>query len=347
MKQSFGQLQDGTAVSRYCLTNEQGVTVSLLDLGAVIHGILVPDRAGQLADITLGFANAQDYAESTTYFGAVIGRHANRIKDGAFELAGQPYQLAKNNGANHLHGGLMGFDKRLWTVGTVTADSIEFSLISADGDQGYPGTLSVSVRYHLDNNNQLSIEYSATTDRDTLVNLTQHSYFNLSGQLDSTVLDHQVQIFADRYTPVDASLIPTGVIASVAGSALDLTQATLLGDVIDQPNEQLRLAGGYDHNYVLNSAGDLTQPAAIVRHPASGRVLTLYTDLPGMQFYSGNFLAERTVGKQGIAYPQRGGLCLETQLFPDAPNQPNFPSSILRTGDTWHSTTLLRFSIDD
>ncbi|WP_320822187.1 aldose epimerase family protein [Reinekea sp.] len=347
MKQSFGQLQDGTAVSRYCLTNEQGVTVSLLDLGAVIHDIIVPDRAGQLADITLGFADAQDYAESTTYFGAVIGRYANRIRGGAFELVGQPYQLAKNNGPNHLHGGLLGFDKRLWTVGALTADSIEFSLISVDGDQGYPGTLYVSVRYRLDNNNQLSIEYRATTDQTTLVNLTQHSYFNLSGQLDSTVLDHQVQIFADRYTPVDASMIPTGVIAPVAGSALDLSQPTLLADSIDQPDEQLLLGGGYDHNYVLNSAGDLTQPAAIVRHPASGRVLTLYTDLPGMQFYSGNFLAEKTLGKQGIVYPKRSGLCLETQLFPDTPNQPDFPSAILHPGETWHSTTLLHFSVDD
>jgi len=347
MKQSFGQLQDGTAVSRYCLRNEQGVTVSLLDLGAVIHEIIVPDRTGQLADITLGFATAQGYAESTTYFGAVIGRCANRIKDGAFELAGQPYQLAKNNGANHLHGGLFGFDKRLWTVDSLTADSIEFSLISVDGDQGYPGTLFVSVCYRLDNNNQLSIEYRATTDQETLVNLTQHAYFNLSGQLGSTVLDHQVQIFADHYTPIDASLIPTGAIAPLAGSLLDLTQATLLADVIDKPDEQLLLAGGYDHNYVLNSAGDLTQPAAIVRHRASGRVLTLYTDQPGMQFYSGNFLNGNALGKSAIAYPKRSGLCLETQRFPDAPNQPDFPSVTLRTGETWHSTTVFRFSVED
>jgi aldose 1-epimerase len=347
----FGRLADGTPVQVYTLRNAHGMTVKLLDYGAIITELWVPDRTGALADVVLGYPTLAAYLRATPYFGAVVGRYANRIAAGRFSLDGETFVLARNDGANHLHGGIRGFDKVLWQARPFsTADhaGVELNYLSADGEEGYPGNLRVRVVYLLNHANELIVQYQAMTDRPTVVNLSQHSYFNLRGHGRGSILDHELTINADRYTPVDAGLIPTGELAPVAGSPFDFTRPQPIGARIHAADEQLRRGGGYDHNWVLNragaGAGDLAF-AARLYEPASGRELQVWTTEPGLQFYSGNFLDGSLTGKGGAIYHYRYGLCLETQHFPDSPNQAGFPSTRLDPGQTYSSRTVFRFSV--
>ncbi|MGK5065081.1 aldose epimerase family protein [Janthinobacterium sp. LB3P112] len=343
----FGILPDGQHVSAFTLTNRQGMQVKVLDFGTIISAIHVPDRDGNFADVVLGFERIEPYLANSAFLGAVIGRFGNRIAEGRFSLDGKDYQLAVNNAPNHLHGGNQGFHQVMWQAEPFTRDDtvgITFTRSSPHGEDGYPGKLDVTVVYELDNDNALSLRYHAVTDQATPVNLTNHSYFNLAGQ--GTILGHEVTINADRYLPVDAGSIPTGELAHVSGTPFDLRQSTVIGDSIDLPHEQIRIGRGYDHNFVLNQKpGKLLNLAASVREPVSGRLMQVYTQEPGIQFYSGNFLDGSQHGKQGpIRY--RGALCLETQHFPDAPNQSHFPSTILRPGQVYRTQTVYRFSAE-
>lgn len=343
----FGVLPDGQQVTAFTLTNRQGVQVKVLDFGAIISEIHVPDRDGTFADVVLGFDRLEPYLHNSAFLGAVIGRYGNRIAAGRFSLDGKEYQLAVNNPPNHLHGGNQGFHQVMWQAAPFANDDavgITFTRSSPDGEDGYPGKLDVTLTYELDNDNALSLRYHAVTDQATPVNLTNHSYFNLAGQ--GTILGHALSINADRYLPVDAGSIPTGELADVSGTPFDLRQSTVIGDNIALPHEQLRIGRGYDHNFVLNQQpGQLLNLAATVREPQSGRVMQVYTQEPGIQFYSGNFLDGSQHGKQGaIAY--RGALCLETQHFPDSPNQSHFPNTILRPGQVYQTETVYRFSAE-
>ena len=342
----FGTDPDGRSVHLYTLRNAQGTEVAITDHGATVVSLKVPDRSGQFADVVLGFDDLGGYLGSDTYFGATIGRYANRIAHGRFILDGVEYQLPKNNGDNSLHGGLKGFDKVLWAATAVSSEqpSLELTYLSKDGEQGYPGNLSVHLRFTLTSNDELRIEYAARTEKDTIINLTNHSYFNLSGAGSGDILGHLLEIAADRYTPINSQLIPTGQLQEVENSPFDFRKPTAVGSRIDSDNEQLKLAGGYDHNFVLNGGGAVPF-AARVSEPVSGRVLEVFTSQVGMQFYSGNFLNGTVHGKQGIAYHRRSGLCLETQHFPDSPNHPNFPSTVLNAGEAFESTTVYRFSV--
>jgi aldose 1-epimerase len=346
----FGALADGTAVEAFTLTNARGVEVRAISYGAIIQSLRTPDRQGQLDDIVLGFDTAAEYsAKEPPYFGAVVGRYANRIAKGAFALDGRTYQLATNNGPNHLHGGLKGFDKVIWK-GEPTADDrgagVTFTYTSRDGEEGYPGTLDVRVSYTLTADDTLIIDYHATTSAPTIVNLAQHSYFNLAGQGSRDILDHEMQIDADRYTPVDEGLIPTGELAAVAGTPFDFRAPTAIGARIGEPHVQLVRGRGYDHNFVLTRSGSELQRAARVVERSTGRTLEVATTEPGLQFYSGNFLDGSLTGKQGRVYRQRYGFCLETQHFPDSPNQPAFPSTELRPGAEYRSRTVFRFGVE-
>ncbi len=343
----FGEMPYGQTVDLYTLTNPGGVELQAITYGATIVSIRVPDRNGVLGDIVLGFDDLAGYLEDASYFGAVVGRYANRIARGRFSLDSETYELARNNGPNHLHGGVRGFDKVVWSAEAFATDSgvgVTFTHTSPDGDEGYPGTLAVQVTYTLTPDDALVVDYVATTDRPTPVNLSQHTYFNLTGDARRDVLDHVLTIDAERYTPVDSMLIPTGTLAAVAGTPFDFTAATPIGTRIDTENEQLRFGGGYDHNFVLARDGDGLMRAARLSEPTSGRVLEIYTTEPGLQFYSGNFLDGSTTGKNGHVYGHRFGLCLETQHFPDSPNQPEFPSTIVRPDDVYRSRTVFRFS---
>lgn len=341
----FGILPDDQQVSVFTLTNRQGMQVKVLDFGAIISEIHVPDRNGNFADVVLGFDRLEPYLHNSAFLGAVIGRFGNRIAEGRFSLDGKDYQLAVNNAPNHLHGGNQGFHQVMWQAEPFTTDDavgVTFTRSSPDGEDGYPGQLDVTLTYELDDDNALSLRYHAVTDQATPVNLTNHSYFNLAGQ--GTILGHALSINADRYLPVDAGSIPTGELADVAGTPFDLRQSTVIGDSIALPHEQIRIGRGYDHNFVLNQQAEQgLKLAASVRDPVSGRVMQVYTQEPGIQFYSGNFLDGSQHGKQGpIRY--RGALCLETQHFPDAPNQAHFPSTILRPGEEYRTVTVYRFS---
>ena len=343
----FGILPDGQQVTVFTLTNRRGVQVKVLDFGAIISEIHVPDRDGNFADVVLGFERIEPYLANSAFLGAVIGRFGNRIAAGRFHLDGKDYQLAVNNAPNHLHGGNQGFHQVMWQAEPFTRDEavgVTLTRSSPHGEDGYPGKLDVTVVYELDNDNALSLRYHAVTDQATPVNLTNHSYFNLAGQ--GTILGHALTINADRYLPVDAGSIPTGELADVSGTPFDLRQSTVIGGRIDLPHEQIRIGRGYDHNFVLNQQADQgLNLAASVRDPVSGRVMQVYTQEPGIQFYSGNFLDGSQHGKQGpIRY--RGALCLETQHFPDAPNQPHFPSTILRPGQVYRTQTVYRFSAE-
>ena len=343
----FGILPDGQQVTVFTLTNRQGMRVKVLDFGAIISEIHVPDRDGIFADVVLGFERIEPYLANSAFLGAVIGRFGNRIAAGRFSLDGKDYQLAVNNAPNHLHGGNQGFHQVMWQAEPFTTDDavgVTFMRSSPHGEDGYPGRLDVTVVYELDNDNALSLRYHAVTDQATPVNLTNHSYFNLAGQ--GTILGHALSINADRYLPVDAGSIPTGELADVTGTPFDLRQSTVIGDSIVLPHEQIRIGRGYDHNFVLNQKpGQALKLAASVRDPASGRVMQVYTQEPGIQFYSGNFLDGSQHGKQGpIRY--RGALCLETQHFPDAPNQAHFPNTILRQGEVYQTQTVYRFSTE-
>lgn len=348
---TFGHLPqpDDSSVGLFTLTNGNGMEVRAISYGAIIQSILVPDATGRLADITLGCDTLDGYLAGTPHFGAVVGRYANRIARGRFSLDGRTYQLATNNGPNHLHGGNRGFDTFNWRGALLDlgdAGSVAFSRVSPDGEEGYPGNLATRVTYTLTERNELIIDFLATTDRATPVNLAQHAYFNLRGESADEVLGHTLQIFADAFTPIDADLIPTGAILPVDGTPLDFRTPTAIGARIDADHPQIRLGSGYDHNYVLQtqpSSGLV--PAARVVEPISGRTLDVHTTEPGMQLYTGNFLKGKVIGKNRKRYGHRGAFCLETQHFPDSPNHPEFPSTILRPGSEYRSRTVWAFGI--
>jgi aldose 1-epimerase len=345
-KEGFGKTADGQSVDLYTLTTRSGVEVRITNYGAIVVSLKAPDRNGRLGDVVLGFETLDGYLRERQYFGAIIGRFANRISKATFTLDGTRYALAANDGENHLHGGTKGFDKVVWKARPLDVKdgvALDLTYRSPDGEEGYPGSLSVQVVYTLTHNDELRIDYSATTDKDTVVNLTHHSYFNLSGQPDKDILDHQVMINADRFTPVDSGLIPSGELRSVEGTPFDFIRLTRIGAGIDGDDEQLRFAVGYDHNFVLNGRTGALRLAAKVFEPTTGRVMEVWTTEPGLQFYSGNLLDGSIKGKGGILYGQRSGFCLEAQHFPDSPNNPNFPSTVLRRGDRFHTTTLYRF----
>src|SRR5438105_6451555 len=349
-RKPFGATARGEAVSVYTLKNAHGIELRVLDYGGIIVSLRVPDRNGRLDDVVLGFDSLGDYERGSPYFGALIGRYGNRIARGRFTLDGRTYTLATNNGPNHLHGGARGFDKVVWAAAPFErGDSVGLVLnyTSPAGEEGYPGTLRATVTYTLTNANQLIFDYHATTDRATPVNLTQHSYFNLAGDGKGDILGHVVTLNADRFTPVDSTLIPTGELKSVAGTPFDFRTRTPIGARIDQDDVQLRYGPGYDHNFVLNKAGDAHDPtfAARVYEPASGRVMEIYTTEPGLQFYSGNFLDGTLHGKGGVVYRRRYGFAMETQHYPDSPNKPTFPSTTLRPGESYHSRTIYKFGV--
>ena len=344
---AFGTTPDGQAATLYTLTNARGVEATITDFGGVVVSLKVPDRNDSLADVVLGFDSLEPYFKDSPYFGALVGRYGNRIDQGKFTLDGKEYTLAQNNGPNHLHGGLKGFDKVLWQAKPVQTDSsvgLTLHYLSADGEEGYPGALDVTVEYALTNDNALRIHYQATTDAPTVVNLTNHSYFNLAGQDDGSILNHEVMIDADRFVPVDSTQIPTGELADVAGTPLDFTEPTPIGARIDEDHPQLGYGLGYDHCWVLNKPDGKLGLAATVYEPSSGRYLEVITTEPGVQFYTGNVLDGSLTGKQGATYGRRSAFCLETQHFPDSPNQPDFPSTELRPGETYETTTVYRFA---
>jgi aldose 1-epimerase len=345
-KEPFGGTADQTAVELYTLTNSQGAEARIMTYGGIVVSLKVPDRNGKLGDVVLGYDTLEGYLKNNTpYFGAIIGRYGNRIAKGGFTLSGHKYSLAKNNGENHLHGGIKGFDKAVWKAAEVKSSEgvgLALTYLSKDGEEGYPGNLSAKVVYTLTNQNELKIEYTATTDKETVVNLTNHSYFNLAGS--GNILKHDLMINADKFTPVDHGLIPVGTLQSVKDTPMDFTQAKAVGARIDQQDPQLILGKGYDQNWVLNKGNGRLSLAARVREPESGRVLEVYTTEPGVQFYTGNFLDGTIKGKGGQVYQKRAGLCLETQHFPDSPNRPDFPSTVLKPGQTYATTTVYRFS---
>ncbi|HEV2066617.1 MAG TPA: aldose epimerase family protein [Thermomicrobiales bacterium] len=346
----FGEV-DGAPVERYTLRNGSGMDVSILTYGGIVQSLVVPDRNGIGDDVVLGFDTIEEYVENSPYFGAIVGRYANRIAEGRFELDDVTYELAINNPPNALHGGERGFDKVIWTAAEVDSPdgpSLALSYTSPDGEEGYPGTLDVTVTYTVTWDNQLRIAYAATTDAPTVVNFSNHSYFNLAGEGSGSILDHELQFNASAYTPVSNTLIPTGEIAPVTGTAFDFTTAHPIGENIrNASDEQIRIGLGYDHNVVLerNGADDTTMiQAAVVTEPISGRVMTISTTEPGVQFYSGNLLTGAFGGKSGRTYRQSDAFCLETQHFPDSPNQPGFPTTVLRPGETFSSMTVYAFS---
>ena len=349
-KKSFGKTPDGQPVDLYVFTNKSGAEASITNYGGALVSLKMPDRNGKVADILLGYDNADGYAADKSYFGALVGRYGNRIGHAQFVLDGKTYTLAKNNGDNTLHGGVKGFNKALWTAKTLPAkdgQSLELSYLSKDGEEGFPGNLKVSVIYTLTDTNALRIVYTATTDKQTVLNLTSHGYFNLAGQGSGDILGHLLTIQADQFTPVDSGLIPTGELRDVMDTPFDFRKPTAIGARIDQPDEQLKLGGGYDHNFVLRMPMDKGEYlAARLLEPTSGRVMEVWTTEPGIQFYTGNFLDGKTVGKGGIAYPKRSAFCLETQHFPDSPNQPKFPSVVLNPGARYHTVTTYKFSVE-
>jgi aldose 1-epimerase len=347
-KQSFGKTSDGQAVDLYTLTNSGGASVAIMNYGGIVVSLKVPDRSGAMGDVVLGFDTFDPYLTPPPYFGALIGRYGNRIAKGRFKLNGVEYKLAVNNGPNALHGGLRGFDKALWTVKDVSSGgvpSLELNNLSKDGEEGYPGNLNATVTYTWTDAKELKIDYAATTDKDTVLNLTNHSYFNLAGEGQGDILAHEVMIDADRFTPVDSGLIPTGELKPVEGTPFDFRKPTAIGARIDAKDEQIKYGGGYDHNFVLNHPATPTPLlAAKVTDPKSGRVMEVLTTEPGLQFYTGNFLDGKIKGKGGKTYVHRGAFCMETQHFPDSPNKPSFPTTVLKPGAKYQSSTIYRFS---
>ena len=339
-KQAWGQA-DGQTVDLYSLTNSKGTIVKITNYGGIVTSFITKDKNDAASSIVVGFDSIAQYLQSPPYFGAIIGRYGNRIGGGKFSIGDQTYSLATNDGANHLHGGIKGFDKVIWTADPVsdTVASLSLHYLSKDGEEGYPGNLDVTVKYTLTDEDELRIEYDATTDKPSPVNLTNHSYFNLTGDVQATILDHQLQIDANGYTPVDAGLIPTGEIKAVAGTPFDFTTANSIGSRIDS------VEGGYDHNWVLNSKGSSLQKVATLSDSVSGRYLEVFTTEPGLQFYSGNFLDGKFINHTGSAVKLRSALCLETQHFPDSPNKKEFPSTILEPGQKYHSVTVYKVGV--
>src|SRR5450432_3831862 len=345
-KQDFGKLPDGASIELYTLANAKGMQAAISTYGGVLVSLTAPDRSGKFADVVLGMADLAGYLTPPPYFGALIGRYGNRIGHAQFPLDGKVFHLPANDAANTLHGGLKGFDKHVWkaTAGSsAEGETLELTYTSQDGEEGFPGNLSAKVVYTLTAKNELKIDYTATTDKPTVVNLTNHSYFNLAGPGEGDILQHQVMIAADRFTPVDAGLIPTGELRPVKGTPFDFTKSTAIGARIGQDDEQLKLGKGYDHNWVLNKgSGGLTK-AAEVHEPKSGRIMQVWTTEPALQFYTGNFLDGTLKGK-GKTFNLRGGFCMESQHYPDSPNKPAFPTTELKPGATYHTTTVYRFS---
>ena len=345
---SFGETADGERAGLYRISNDAGMEVAVTNYGATVVAICIPDRDGASADVVLGFDSLSEYEAHREYYGAAVGRFANRIAGGSFVLNAKTYNLNCNEGANHLHGGIRGFDKAIWhceSDNTHGNASIKLTYVSPSGEEGYPGNLVVDVIYSLTDANEFSIAYTATTDEPTVVNLSHHSYFNLAGEGSGNVLNHELMIDADYFTPVDRKLIPTGELKSVSGSALDFTRTTRIGERIDNEEEQLVLCGGYDHNYVLKGKPGELKLAARVFEPNSGRTMELHTTAPGLQFYSGNMMGECARGKDGHEYRPRGGFCLEPQHFPNSPNQPNFPSTVLNPGDEYRQKSIFKFYV--
>ena len=344
-QKEFGT-HEGRPVNLYTLKNAHGVEIHAMNYGGIILSIRVPDRKGEFADIVLGHDKLEGYVPNKPYLGAIVGRYANRIANGTFTVEGKTYTLPKNDGPNTLHGGTTRtFDKVVWDAEPLKGkNGVTFSYLSKDGEEGFPGNLKMKVTYTLTDNNELVIDYEATTDKATPINVSQHSYFNLKGEGNGDILDHEVMINADRFTPVDKNLIPTGELRPVKGTPMDFTTPTKVGTRIDDNYEQLQLGHGYDHNFVINRKGPGMVLAARVSEPTTGRVLEVSTTQPGVQFYTGNFLDGSVTGKEGHVYKRRYGLCLETQHFPDSPNHPKFPSTILKPGETFHQKTVFKFS---
>jgi len=345
-KELFGNLPDGTPIDIYTLS-EGSIEARVTNYGGYLVSLKVPDRNGKPEDIVLGFDNLDGYVNNNThkgtaYLGPIVGRYANRIANGTFTLDGKQFSLAVNNGPNALHGGILGFHRVVWK-GQLIPEGVELTYLSKDGEEGYPGNLTVVVRYSL-RHGALTIDYSATTDKDTVLNLTNHSYFNLKGQGKGDILDHDLKLNASRFTWADSNLVPTGELKSVEGTPLDFRKSTRIGERIDADYDQLRVAGGYDQNWVLDSGGRKLAEAAEVYEPTTGRVMRVLTDQPGVQLYTGNFFDGTITGKGGIAYQRRYGLCLETQHFPDSPHHPNFPTTVLRPGERFHRVTVFSFS---
>jgi len=349
-KQAFGKIQDGQSVDLYTLTNKYGMVVAISNFGGTLVSLKVPDRDGKLGDVVLGYDNPADYENGKAYFGGTIGRYGNRIAHGKFTLDGVVYSLPLNDGPNTLHGGVRGFNKHVWIARDVSSsagEALELTYVSRDGEEGFPGTLTVKVVYTLfADENAVKIEYTATTDKDTVLNLTNHSYFNLSGQGNGDILQHQLKLYASQFTPVDVTLIPTGKLQDVQNTPFDFLQPIAIGQRINMNDEQLKFGRGYDHNWVLDKKSPNTMSlAARAYDPQSGRVLEVSTTEPGVQFYSGNFLDGTVRGKDGKVYAYRSAFCLETQHFPDSPNQKNFPSTELKPGQTLHSTSIYKFTV--
>ncbi len=346
----FGKTDSGEPVVVYTLKNDNGMSVDISNYGATIIRMMVPDREGTLGDVALGFNSFAEYEKDSSYFGAIIGRFGNRIANGRFELDGEIHTLATNNEPGgspcHLHGGKRGFDKRVWRSEPKEKDGMQglkLTYSSPDGEEGYPGNLDVTIHYWLTQENVLRMDYFAVTDKSTPVNLTNHSYFNLEGEAHGPVVDHELRIEADMVTPVNKGLIPTGEFTEVEGTPFDFTKFHKIGERIDADNEQLGFGSGYDHNFILRKRKGTFAKAAEIRAPESGRVLEVWTDQPGVQFYSGNFIGSTALGKSGEPYSRRGGFCLETQHYPDSPNQQNFPTTILNPGETFKTVTEYRF----
>lgn len=346
-KSAFGETEEGKLVHLYTLTNKNGVEVQITNYGAIVVSLKVPDRHGKFGDVVFGYDNLDDYIKDKSYFGAIVGRYGNRIAKGKFTLDGVEYTLPVNDGENSLHGGLKGFNKVVWNANEIESSdglAIKLTYLSKDGEEGYPGNLTAVVTYTLNNDNALRIDYEATTDKATIVNLTHHSYFNLDTSPGSDILDHEIMINTDRFTPIDEGLIPTGELRYVEGTPMDFRQPKLIGQDIKQDDEQLKFGLGYDHNWVLNDWDGTLRHAVTLFDRTSGRVMEVHTSEPGMQFYSGNFLDGSIAGKGDRIYRHRSALCLEADHFPDSPNQPDFPSVILRPGEIYRQTTIYAFS---
>ena len=347
-RESFGKTAAGEGVDIFTLTNNLGMQAKITNYGAIVVSLTAPDRTGKMDDVVLGLNDLDSYLKGHPYFGAIVGRYGNRIAKGRFTLDGVEYKLAVNNGENHLHGGIKGFDKVVWTAKetrTKMGPALSLTYISKDGEEGYPGTVTATVVYTLTNNNELKLDYTVTTDKDTVTNLTHHSYFNLAGEGNGDILSHILTLNAARFTPTDAGSIPTGELKAVAGTPFDFLKPTVIGKRIDQQDQQLQFGSGYDHNFIVNGKAGTLRSAAIVYEPTSGRVLEVWTTEPGVQFYTGNFLDGTLTGKSGKVYQKRFGFCLETQHYPDSPNHPAFPTTTLKKGATYRSTTVYRFKV--
>lgn len=344
--ETFGFTEDSTEVKKFTLTNKNGLNMEVITYGAIITSLETPDKDGKLDDIVLGYDNLQGYIHNNPYFGAVVGRYGNRIAEAKFSIDDSVYTLAANDGKNHLHGGIKGFDKVVWDASEINDENgvgLKLTYTSVDGEEGYPGNLDVSVFYTLNNDDELEVQYHAKTDKKTVVNLTQHTYFNLTGMKED-ILNHEVMINASRITPVDSTLIPTGEFMPVENTPFDFTTAKAVGKDINADHEQIKLGKGYDHNWVLNESEDKMTHAATLSEPTSGRIVEVYTTEPGIQFYTGNFLDGRITGKESVEYSHRYGLCLETQHYPDSPNQPDFPSTVLNPNEEYLTVTKFKFT---